>query len=350
MTGIPVRYKTHATTVCRLGYSPPIPLVPGQKFPEAKTISSVTGKSWSHAGVDASFEEVKKMTVSCSREAGIGLVMDGRSVFLDKDITPPTSASAREILRITNVSNAIDQLIFNSLGTTLTRHSAGSKRLYIYRLQQADTVETNTGPGFEIFSKRKSKQVAIYGRHPSGNEYRWENNKGPANIGYSQIPVADPDVIEKVRHEVVSILRNEGLLTVAAPDLLCTTRKNMPYTGNSVSMLMRELLQRFGREQHRRQDEIAAEFLSRAIPGTRSNALAAAVSALIVTGFDDATIIARLEPIYRTVMAATGERATPIARRVQGIRQRMSAIGGAEIRPIAELEAALCLPVWSIFR
>jgi hypothetical protein len=100
MSVLPVRYKTHATTICRLGYSPPVPLAPGKKFPDAGTIAAVTGKSWPEAGVDASFEEVMKMAASCSPEAGIGLVMEGRSVFLDNDIIPPVSASLSETRRI----------------------------------------------------------------------------------------------------------------------------------------------------------------------------------------------------------------------------------------------------------
>jgi hypothetical protein len=113
---------------------------------------------------------------------------------------------------------------------------------------------------------------------------------------------------------------------------------------------MRELLQRFGFEQHRRPDEIAVEFLANAVPGTRSNTLAATISALVITGFDDATIMVHLEPVYHAIMAATGERISPMGRMVASIRRRMSLNAGAAILPVTELGAALGLSSWSIFR
>jgi hypothetical protein len=120
--------------------------------------------------------------------------------------------------------------------------------------------------------------------------------------------------------------------------------------GPSVSAIMSDLFTACRREQNLTPTEIAASCLRAAEPGTRSKTTVAAVSVLIIRGFEDAEIIDCLEPVYRSIMADKGASAKPLARIVCDARRRMSERAAEAFQAASELDATLNTASWSIFR
>ena len=206
-----IRYTTHAATLHRLGHTSVIPIIEGQKRPDTAPIDKVLAKSWPDVADGQILEDVEKIATTCPTGDGIGCVMDGRYVAIDNDIKIPPEVSPRDKRRISLASRNIGSLIKRNLGQGPIRHSEGEKRLHIYAQAEPNSVQTITGETVEIFASAKSKQVVLYGRHPSGNEYRWENDKGPANTGFSELPKVTLEQVYSVWEKIFTILTDEGL-------------------------------------------------------------------------------------------------------------------------------------------
>lgn len=120
--------------------------------------------------------------------------------------------------------------------------------------------------------------------------------------------------------------------------------------GASISSIMSDLLFVCRREQHSKPTEITASYLEAAKPGMRSKTAVAGVSVLIKGGFCDEEIVACLDSVYRSIMAAKGAPFKPLARLVSDTRRGMSKRAGAPIHAVSELDALLNTTSWSAFQ
>lgn len=352
MSPIHIRFKNFAPTLYRLGHPSVIPIIEGQKRPDTHVISDVLAKSWPDIADGQTWEEVEKVAARCADGDGIGAVMDGRYVMIDSDIKIPPNVSPRDKRRISLAAHKVREITQRRLGHSPARRSECEKTLFIYAQKDPNTVETIAGDTVEIFATAKSKQLVLYGRHPSGNEYRWDNDKGPANTGFSQLTKVGPDQVYAAWREISIILSDEGLNKPRTPQSLKPNAHglNDPHVcSNGVSALLSQLLAEFADKSNVPIINISVDFLTAAVPGARSNTAAACISALVLRGYDDATIIMNLEPIYKALFAVTGERPVPLRNVLSGIRRRMSSINGSDILSLTDLDRALDTSSWSLF-
>jgi hypothetical protein len=117
-----------------------------------------------------------------------------------------------------------------------------------------------------------------------------------------------------------------------------------------VGEFLSELFSLSRQNPHLSQIEIAVPFLETALPGARSKSAVACTSFLILSGFDDETIVDCLASAHRMHMEAKGEPYKPLLQIVADARRQMSKKNGMVIRPVSELDDALITSSWSIFR
>ena len=264
---VPVRFGSHAAHVHKNGWLPIVPVY-GKSGLE---------RNWPMAGWEPPTREAVQRAALRHPTANIGLVMDGKTVVIDVDQTDLT------------MSAAVADLAEDVLGyTPFVRVGSPPKWCRFYRAD--GLVPTTAGGGIEIFSAVGSKQVVLYGRHPSGREYAWVGDAEPLTHGWSEVPVVAATALSDFRSEAIALSRAGWRWPIA---LQCGQEVWRP-DGGSVSELMTDLFGLFSDSSSRDRLAVAAEFLGSAVRGMRNNTLAATVSCLVLSGYSDRQIVMAL--------------------------------------------------------
>ena len=180
-----------------------------------------------------------------------------------------------------------------------------------------------------------SKQVVLYGRHPSGREYAWVGDAEPLTHGWSEVPVVAAKALSEFRSEAIALCGQVG----AGPSPSMRPG-SLAACGGSVSELMTDLFGLFSESSSRDRLAVAAEFLGSAVRGMRNNTLAATVSCLVLSGYSDRQIVMALGEDWAGIMRGEDPGLRQLRATPPGIRRRM-VLRGAAVRPVEDLDAEL---------
>jgi Bifunctional DNA primase/polymerase, N-terminal len=310
---VPLRFGSHAAHVHKNGWLPIVPVY-GKSGLE---------QNWPMAGWEPPTREAVQRAALRHPTANIGLVMDGKTVVIDVD-QPDWSMSA-----------AIADLAEDVLGyTPFVRVGSPPKWCRFYRAD--GLVPTTAGSGVEIFSAVGSKQVVLYGRHPSGREYAWVGDAEPLTHGWSEVPVVAARALSDFRSEAIALCAGQ----VDARPSPSMRPASLAAYGGSVSELMIDLFSLFSDSESNDRLAVAGEFLGNAVRGMRNNTLAATVSCLVLSGYSDRQIVMGLREAWSHVIGIEDPGLRQLRTTPAGIRRRMG-LRGAAVRPVEDLDADL---------
>jgi hypothetical protein len=308
-----VRFGSHAVHVHSNGWLPIVPVY-GKSGLE---------RNWPMAGWEPPTREAVHRAALRHPTANIGLVMDGKTVAIDVDEPDPS------------MSTAIADLAEDVVGyTPYVRIGSPPKWCRFYRAD--GLVPTTAGGSIEIFSAVGSKQVVIYGQHPSGREYTWVGDAEPLTHGWSEVPVVAAGALSDFRNEAIALCAGQ----VGAGPLPSMRPASLAAYGGSVSELMTELFSLFSNSESRDRLAVAGEFLGRAVRGVRNNTLAATVSCLVLSGYSDRQIVMGLREPWSRVIGIEDPGLWQLRTTPSGIRRRIG-LRGAAVRPVEDLDAEL---------
>jgi hypothetical protein len=260
MTAVARRFGDSAGQIYANGFRSIIPIKPGEKRPLCA--------NWSVYGLESVARHQLNYWIRSGPQCGIGAVMTGNSVAVDIDIGAdkfPDLEPQQALARAASLVDEITEVALFRLGPADWRRiGMFPKALLLYRAQ--DQIETRTGDTIEIFSTPGSKQVVLYGRHPdAGREYEWVGRCNPFDSTPADLPAVTSASVSQF---LVAALRICDAEIPKPPKPAPPETSNLVApTSSDIGPMMGELLTAMFNQEHVQPGELAAQYLSAAVPG-----------------------------------------------------------------------------------